>query len=118
MISIHQGVIKMTLTLSLKNPSPRKKEFTDEEVEKAFQLFLKKAKIYRDNYKRDKKLSDDDLGGEFHWKDEHYAKIFKSKFNIMQQALSYYCGSDLEIIDETPSMYLVYAEGYWECIGG
>ena len=107
----------MSLTLTVKNPTPQV-GFTTDELHNAWVSFIHKAKLYREQYKKRKGLTDEDMGGEFHWKDEHFAKIFKSKFDVTAQACSYYAGAELEIVDETPHMYIVYTEGYWEAIGG
>jgi len=106
----------MSLTLTVKNPTPQV-GFTTDELHTAWVSFIHKAKLYREQYKKIKGYTDEDMGGEFHWKDEQFAKIFKSKLNVTAQAVSYYAGAELEVVEETPHMYVVYTEGYWEAMG-
>lgn len=55
---------------------------------------------------------------ELHWKDEMYAIINPNDFDKYQDAVGFICGSPLELEEKiSHRRWLVYASGYWNCIG-
>jgi len=99
--------------LTLVNEMPKaKKKYTRDELEVGFKRFNKLAqKLY--------KLKNLGRKSEpWHWKDEQEAIIMKKDFDLMDEAVGYFCGSHLEVEEKiTPYRLHVYSAGYWINIG-
>jgi len=102
---------RMSLTL-VKNPKFAKRvEYTHEERQKSFEEFYQLANKYH-------KVMQIANGEDLRWKDELIAVINPKDFNRFQDAVAYVCGSPLETEEIiTRTKHLVYASGYWNCVG-
>ena len=101
----------------VKNPKfKKKKTYTSDEKRKNFAEFYKLANRYYKLRQVGRKIADKE---DLHWKDELIAVIDPKDFDRFQEAVIFVCGSHLEI-DEKISYkrMVVYASGYWNCIGG
>lgn len=101
----------MSLTL-VKNPKFAKRvEYTHEERQKSFEEFYQLANKYHE-------VVEPSSINDLHWKDELIAVINPKDFNRFQDAVAYVCGSPLETEEIiTRTKHLVYASGYWNCVG-
>ena len=100
----------------IENPKFEKRvEYTHEEKQKSFEEFYQLANKYYKLRQIGRKKSDME---ELHWKDELIAVINPKDFNRFADAVGYVCGSPLEVEEKiSRSKQLVYASGYWNCIG-
>ena len=106
----------MSLTL-VKNPKFKKAvEYSYEDKEINFKEFMKKARHYHDlHHNLGKKKTDRE---QLHWKDELFAVINPKDLNKFADAVGFYCGSELEVLERiSRTKVLVYASGYWVNIG-
>ena len=104
----------MTLTL-VKNPKFAKRvEYTTEQKRDNFAEFYKLANKVHKLRQFGLAKNKEDL----HWKDEMYAVIDPKDFNKFADAVAFVCGSPLEVEEKiSHKKMVVYASGYWNCIG-
>lgn len=101
----------------VKNPKfTKRKPMTPDEKRDAFAEFYKLAnKFHKLRQVGVKRSEREDL----HWKDEMFAIINPKDHNKFADAVAFMCGSQLEVEEViTHKKHLVYASGYWNCIGG
>tara|TARA_R100000742_G_C4270000_1_gene88609 strand:- start:133 stop:453 length:321 start_codon:yes stop_codon:yes gene_type:complete len=105
----------MSLTLVKKPKFAKRVDYTHEERQKSFEEFYQLANKYHKLTQIGRRKSDiEDL----RWKDELIAVINPRDFNRFQDAVAYVCGSPLETEEIiTRTKHLVYASGYWNCVG-
>ena len=102
---------KMGLILVKEMPKA-KKEYTRDELCVGFDRFNKLSQKLHKLHNLGKKFKP------LHWKDEQEAIIMKRDFDLIQQAVGYFTGSELEIEEVIGTYKLhVYSAGYWINIG-